>query len=170
MNPVIETIILVIQVIIVALQLYLSYQINRQNISNNKGYFIPGATNIPHPREYQTRFRGRFDLGRNIPFELTGNDGVNILSHKIALDNKTLVDTKGNYQPVFFTRERDLDIFECRLPLTEDQLKQTTIDILVTLRMENMSGYKYNETIHMGFGKVDDMQEWVLNKVNIAFT
>ena len=165
-----ETIILAVQVIIVALQLRLSYRINQQELSKNKGYFIPGTTNLPHVRENESRYRGKYDLHALFPFDLTGNDAVSILSYKIELDNKPLIDTRGNYQPVFFVNERDLSSFECKLPLTEEHLKQSSLSITLSLRLENTSGYKYIEKMYMGFEKNTSISEWTLSRFNFSFS
>ena len=165
-----ETIILAVQVIIVALQLRLSWRINQQELSKNKGYFIPGATNLPHLRESEQRYRGKYDLRSSFPLDLAGNDAVSILSYKIELDGKPLIDTHGNYQPVFFVNERDLSSFECKLPLTEEHIKQRSLSITLILRLENTSGYRYIEKMYLGFEKDASISEWVLSRFNFSFS
>ena len=169
MTSTIEIIILAVQVVIVALQLFLSFQINWQNLSKNRGYFIPGTTNLLYHRE-EEKHRGRFDLTKSFPLDLTGNDAVNLLSYRIETDGKLLIDTRENYQPVFFAKEKDLKSFLFKFPLSEEELKQKTIFFTVSLRLENTSGYKYVENMLIGFEKDDDFEDWILNRLNINFS
>ena len=170
MNCTIETLILAVQVIIVALQLRLSYRINKQELSRNKGYFIPGTTNLPHVREYESRYSGKYDLHLLFPFDLAGNDAVSILSYRVESDEKPLIDTRGNYQPVFFVKERDLSSFECKLPFNEEMLGRKALAVSVILRLENTSGYRYTEKMFMGFEKDAFLSEWTLNRFNFSFS
>ncbi len=164
-----EVLILIIQVIIVALQLWLSYRINQQDLSKNKGFFIPGNTNIKCPREIEAQYFRRYDLKKSFPFDLVGNDAVNISSYRIEADNNLLIDTSGNYNPVFFVKERDLSIFECKFPLSEEQLRKEELSITISLRLENTSGFRYTERLFIGLQRIDQNEYWDLRSLNLSF-
>ena len=66
-----------LSVIIACLQLKLSKQINAQNISKEKGYFIIEETNIRNKADADyERCIGVFDLRNALRFHLYGNGDV----------------------------------------------------------------------------------------------
>ena len=87
MNTILEIIIAGLGVIVACLQVKLSMQINEQNISREKGYFIMEQTNIrkPDDDDYR-RFIGLFQLKNDIRFRLYGNGDVFVLQKTIKVN------------------------------------------------------------------------------------
>lgn len=90
-----------LSVVIACLQLRLSKQINRQNISKEKGYFIIEETNLRKKEaEDYKRCIGLFDLNRELRFHLYGNGDIFLLKEQIVI-NGIIVESKEPIETFF---------------------------------------------------------------------
>ena len=115
MNTSLEIIIAGLGVLVACLQIKLSMQINEQNLSREKGYFIMEETNIRKPKDDDyKKFIGLFKLENNLNFRLCGNGDVFIQQYLIEI-NGVVKEHKELLETFFqFIRKRYHLGFYCR--------------------------------------------------------
>lgn len=168
MNTVLEIIIAGLGVIVACLQVKLSMQINEQNISREKGYFIMEQTNIrkPDDDDYR-RFIGLFQLKNDIRFRLYGNGDVFVLQKTIKVNG--MIKENEEMLETFFSQFSQEAPLGFKLPLTSKDENSDRLDIEILFLLKNVTGYKYIERITLNFTKNDSDNIWILKKRNINF-
>lgn len=167
-NGICEIVIAGLSVIIACLQLKLSKQINAQNISKEKGYFIIEETNIRNKADTDyKRCIGLFDLRNALRFHLYGNGDVFLLKKQIII-NGIVVENKELLETFFSIHAQDLP-FGTLIPLKESDYEKRRLDIEITLKLKNIMGNIYTEKILLEFVKKDVDNEWFLHKKNTSF-
>lgn len=167
-NGTCQIIIAGLSVVIACLQLRLSKQINMQNISKEKGYFIVEETNIRkrEDKDYN-RCIGLFDLRDPLHFRLYGNGDVFLLKEQIVINGIT-VENQELLETFFsiYTQDNPYGII---LPLKETDKAKPELDVEITLKMKNIMGNVYTERILLEFVKqgIDNM--WFMQKKNTSF-
>lgn len=163
-----EIIIAGLSVIIASLQFKLSKQINFQNISKEKGYFIIEETNIrKKDDEDYKKFIGKFDLNNAICFRLCGNGDVFLLREQIII-NGIVVKNKELLESFFSIYAQDVP-YGILIPLKKIDNEKPRLDIEITLKLKNIMGNIYTEKILLKFMKKNYEKEWVLQKSNTTF-
>lgn len=154
-------------VIVACLQIRLSKQINMQNISREKGYFVIEDTNIRkvEDKDYK-RCIDLFDLNDALHFKLYGNGDVFLLKEQIVI-NGIVVRAKEPIE-TFFSIFAQSNPYGILLPLKPSHRQQTKINIELYLTLKNLTGYTYIEEISLEFEK-RDFRKWFLKKKNIIF-
>lgn len=168
MNTILEIIIAGLGVIVACLQVKLSMQINEQNISREKGYFIMEQTNIrkPDDDDYR-RFIGLFQLNNVIHFRLFGNGDVFVLQKTIKING--MIKENEEMLETFFSQFSQEAPLGFKLPLTSKDENSDRLDIEILFLLKNVTGYKYIERITLIFTKNDSDNIWILKKRNINF-
>lgn len=168
MNTILEIIIAGLGVIVACLQVKLSMQINEQNISREKGYFIMEQTNIrkPDDDDYR-RFIGLFQLKNDIHFRLYGNGDVFVLQKTIKVNG--MIKENEEMLETFFSQFSQEAPLGFKLPLTSKDENSDRLDIEILFLLKNVTGYKYIERITLNFTKNDSDNIWILKKRNINF-
>ena len=168
MNTILEIIIAGLGVIVACLQVKLSMQINEQNISREKGYFIMEQTNIrkPDDDDYR-RFIGLFQLKNDIRFRLYGNGDVFVLQKTIKVNG--MIKENEEMLETFFSQFSQEAPLGFKLPLTSKDENSDRLDIEILFLLKNVTGYKYIERITLNFTKNDSDNIWILKKRNINF-
>lgn len=168
MSGIFEIIIAGLGVIIASLQFKLSKQINLQNISKEKGYFIMEETNIrKKDDEDYKKFMGVFDLNNPINFPLCGNGDVFLLKEQIII-NGIVVKNKELLETFFSIYAQDVP-YGIQIPLKKTDSEKPRLDIDITLKLKNIMGNIYTEKILLKFMKIDSEEEWVLQNSNTSF-
>lgn len=160
--------------VIASLQYKLSKQINKQDISREKGYFILEETNLRQKEaEDFKRFVGMFVLDNPVyplRFRLYGNGDVFLLSEKIIIDGITV----KNNEPLetffsIYTQDTSIGRYGIMLPLRECDKKKPRLNIEIILKMKNIMGNVYIERIELEFERLETGREWYLRKRNTTF-
>lgn len=165
MSMICEIIIAGLGVIVACLQIRLSKQINEQNISRDKGYFIVEETNIREKKDSDyKRCIGIFDLKTPLHFQLYGNSDVFLLKEQVKIngiikDSKELLET-------FFSLYSQESPYGILLPLNEKDKEADRLDIDILLILKNINGYTYTEEISLVFSN-NSSYDWILKKKNI---
>lgn len=157
-----------LSVVIACLQLRLSKQINRQNISKEKGYFIVEETNLRKKEaEDYKRCIGLFDLNKELRFQLCGNGDIFLLKKQIIINGITV----DNQEPLetFFSIYTQDSPFGILLPLNDLDKEKPELDVEITLKLRNIMGNIYTEKILLEFQKRDITNEWFLHRKNTSF-
>ena len=155
-------------VVIECLQLRLSKQINRQNISKEKGYFIIEETNLRKKEaEDYKRCIGLFDLNRELRFHLYGNGDIFLLKEQIVI-NGIIVESKEPIETFFSIYAQDCP-YGILLSLSGLDKEKPELDVEITLKLRNIIGNVYTEKILLEFQKRDIANEWFLHRKNTSF-
>ena len=165
-----NTIILIIQSIILLGQLSLSRKIHNSDISKEKGYFIIEETNHKHFDKDHFRDLFEFDFETIIGFHLSGESDVIVKGSKTIING---VVTKENVIPreILFTLDKRFNKYCHKIMLNDNYLAQDKLDITIILYLENNRGYKYSESVIMQFENQHDTGEykfWRLHKYNMV--
>lgn len=163
-----NSIILLLQLVLIAGQLRLSRKIHDDDIKREKGYFIIGETNIPHSENEDHIYRNYFILDKSICFYLTGNSDVILRAIEYSIDGRHSTD--GAIRDLLFTLDKRMNILELDLDLKAYDLGKEQLDISLCLQLENMSGYHYSEIIQISLKKEGiSGNRWFLEKYNTKF-
>lgn len=174
MDKVWEIMIAGLGLVIACLQYKLSKQINRQNISREKGYFVLEETNLrKKDAEDFKQYVGMFALDDpNYPlrFRLYGNGDIFLLSEKIIIDGITV---KNNEPLETFFSIYSQDTFTGRLgillPLRESDKSKPRLNVEIMLKMKNIMGNVYTERIALEFERQETGRVWYLRRRNTCF-
>lgn len=174
MDNVWEIVIAGLGLVIACLQYKLSKQINKQDISREKGYFILEETNLRKKEaEDFKRFVGMFvldDPDNPLPFRLYGNGDIFLLSEQIIIDGNTV----KNNEPLetffsIYSQDTSIGGFGILLPLRESDKRKSRLNVEIILKMKNIMGNVYTETIALEFERQETGREWYLSKKNTNF-
>lgn len=165
---IIEVMIAAFGLIVACLQVRLSKQINEQNNSKEKGYFVTEYTNVRKRSDSDyKKFVRKFDLKNELRFYLSGNGDVFVLQRHIKVngqirESKELLET-------FFSKTLEEAPLSFPLPLLPKDEKNNNLDIEISFILKNVIGYKYMEKIYLEFerDRIDEL--WELKKLNINF-
>lgn len=168
MNEILEIIIAGLSVIIACMQLKLSKQINKQEITKEKGYFIIEKTNLrkKDAKDYD-RFTWIYNLKNALQFRLCGNGDVFLLKEQIIVNNIIIKDN----QPLetFFSIYDHDSHFGILLPLQSAHDTELRLDVEIILKLRNIMGNVYSEKILLEFIRSTPQIEWTLHKMNTSF-
>lgn len=165
-----EMIITGLGVIIACLQLKLSKQINRQEITKERGYFLIEKTNLREKDdEDYNRFVWLYDLDEALQFRLCGNGDVFILREQVIINN-IIVDDKQPRE-TFFSIYDDSSHYGILLPIESIDDELLRLDVEIILKLKNIMGNVYCEKISLEFTRRDKAcKEWTLHKKNNSFS
>ena len=153
----IEGTILILQLILIGGQLYLSYKINNQHQSTDKGYFV---------LHKGSKF---YNLHEDIEFITSGQNDI-IISGCTVEVNGIIKEFNSVPHEGFFTRDEPLNTLFFKFPLTNSDLKNDSISILFILDLKTPQDYKYTETIKIRFKKLtSESDNWEIDSFNIEF-
>lgn len=171
-----------LELILIAGQLRLSYKINNQNLSKEKGYFIIKKTNWLAPEGHLDRFTNKYDITRGIPLYVAGNDDIIVIGVEIIVDGRT-VQSMSTPRETYFTRDERFGTFILDSFFNKIDYENEYLNINVNMKLKNTSNYSYTQNMIMQFDKEenptpgsaeeinyiksDDM--WILSKFNISF-
>ena len=162
-----EIVILAGQLLLAIGQLRLSRKIHNQDLSLHKGYFLIKETNWSAPKAELTRFRDIFDLREGLPFYVEGDDDIILHRAIIVVDGRSVTPQNIVYD-TYYTRNPRFSIFNTGIFLNDTNLKNTSLEVKLSMELENTCGYLYKEEIEMEFdNKGENM--WRLSKFNIRF-
>ena len=165
---ILNSIILLLQLVLIAGQLRLSRKIHDDDIKKEKGYFIIGETNIPHSENEEHIYCNYFILDKSIRFYLTGNSDVILSAFEYSIDGRHC--TYGAIRDLLFTLDKRMNILELDFDLKDYTLEKEQLDISLCLQLENLSGYHYSENIQISFKKEGETSNrWFLEKYNMKF-
>lgn len=163
-----EIIIAGLSVVIACLQLKLSKQINMQNLSREKGYFIIEETNLRKKEDFDyEKVKGLFDLKKPLHFRLYGNGDVFLLKEQVVI-NGVIVETREPLE-TFFSIYEQHSPYGILLPLKESDNAKVRLDIEITLRLKNVIGNIYTEKVLLIFVRENLQEKWRLQKKNTSF-
>lgn len=174
MDKVWEIMIAGLGLVIACLQYKLSKQINKQDISREKGYFILEETNLRKKEaEDFKRFVGMFALDdpyNPLHFRLYGNGDIFLLSEQIIIDGITV----KNNEPLetffsIYSQDTSIGRLGILLPLRESDKKKLRLDVEIILKMKNIMGNVYVERIILQFERQETGREWYLRRRNTYF-
>lgn len=168
MNEILEIIIAGLSVIIACMQLRLSKQINKQELTKEKGYFIIEKTNLrKKDAEDYDRFTWLYDLKNALQFRLCGNGDVFLLREQIVVNNIVVEDHQ--LLETFFSIYDNNSHFGILLPLKSTYDTELRLDVEIMLKLKNIMGNVYSEKIFLEFTRSTPQIEWTLHKMNTSF-
>ena len=154
----IEGIILIFQSLLLGGQLILSYRINRQSLSKNRGYFVLDNRN---------RF---YILRDDINFTVSGDNDIIITGQTIQVDGITRVQNTIPFN-TFFTKNGEFGTYSIKIPFTENELKRNRLSILVKFNLKSLQGFAYTETITTEFHKENEAGDlWKITCFNLELS
>lgn len=163
-----QLIILALQLVLMRGQLMLSEKIDKDSKRRDKGYFIIGETNFPYDVEKEPIYKENFDLHLPIKFYLSGNSDVAVQKAMYSINGREC--SVRGYEPLFCTLDRRMNRYDLEVELQEQDYQEKCLDIVVELRLENLSGYQYTEVIKTRFIKGKELDNaWYLEKYNMVF-
>lgn len=174
MDEVWQIIIAGLGLVIACLQYKLSKQINKQDISREKGYFILEETNLRKKEDEDfKRYIGMFALDNPdypLLFRLYGNGDIFLLSEKIIIDGVTV----KNNEPLetffsIYAQETSVGRYGILLPLRETDKKKPILNVEILLKMKNIIGNVYIERLELEFERQETGEAWFLMKKNTDF-
>lgn len=164
--------ILLTQATILIVQLLLTWKINQQAISREKGYFLIRRSNMTAAEGQEWRVNNQYNLkdGGEIGFYAIKADVV-LRSLTYSVDGIIYQTEK----PVdgFFTEDNRFNGLTVLLHLKEADYKKDYLDIQIIFNLKNTIGYKYTETVDMRFSKIESKIEnnllYHIEKYNMSF-
>jgi hypothetical protein len=163
-----QNISIIFQLILLAAQILLAYQVFIVDKKAKKGYFLPQRTNIVTDKEHEAIFNEKFDLTKPLRFKNYGDDDIVLTRTKTILNNHTVdysvVDSNG-----FFDNKGRFSFMYLQLDLSENELKKDSVVINVTFSLKNSKDYKYIQKITMEFKAESNGHLWILTKFNTEF-
>lgn len=174
MDKVWEIMIAGLGLVIACLQYKLSKQINKQDISREKGYFILEETNLKKKEaEDYKLFIGKFSLNdpdKPLRFRLYGNGDIFLLSEQIIIDGITVI----NNEPLetffsIYSQDTSIGRLAILLPLRESDKRKLRLNVEIILKMKNIMGNVYTERIALEFERQETAREWYLRRRNTYF-
>lgn len=145
----VQAICVVLQSILIYKQFKLSQEIEEKSRAENKGIFI-----------LENNDKRYYNLKEGISFKNIGNDHVVVKGTK-----KNNNDFEGS-EGTFFTNLDEFSKLTIDLKLSEEELKEEIIEIVIELKLENLKSYQYIEIIEMTFRKVNN-EIYDLERFNI---
>lgn len=165
---ILDAVILLTQAFILIGQLLLTWKINQQAISQEKGYFLIRKSNIPIAEGQERRVNNQYDLkdGGEIGFYVIKADVI-LRSLTYSVDGITYQTDK----PVegFFTEDNRFNGLTVLLHLKESDYKKDYLDIQIVFNLKNTVGYKYTETVDMRLSKMENNSRYYISKYNMSF-
>lgn len=169
-------VITVLGVIIASLQLRLSWQINKLELTKEKGYFILRKTNMVNRGDEQYRsLNGKFDFRLPLYFDLKGNGDVFLVREQILI-NGVIVENLELLETFFSVRDTESidDYFGIELPMKESYREYRRLNVEIILRLKNLMGNIYTENISIEFERENGdweniCQGWTLRRRNTSF-
>ncbi len=171
MGNVWEIVIAGLALVIACLQYRLSKQINRQDISREKGYFILEETNLRKKEdEDYRRFVGLFELSNPLHFRLHGNGDIFLLKEQIIIDGVT-VKCSEPLETFFSIYSQDTFVgrFGTIIPLREFDKEKATLNVEIILKMKNIMGNVYTEKLELEFERNEISGMWYLKRRKTYF-
>lgn len=169
----IQSIILIGQLVILYLQLHLSNKMNIQELEKNKGYLLIGETNYPTiPIEqdngkdkeiHKNLFKFK---NKNILDFYAKNSDVILIGSSMKVNNK-IIKNNPITKELIFTLDERFNKLSFEFDLNDNYLNENFLDIEITFNLKNLSGYKYKQIINMEFIKQGSY--WRLTKYNHYF-
>lgn len=169
-------VITVLGVIIAFLQLRLSWQINKLELTKEKGYFILRKTNMVNRGDEQyKRLYGKFDFRLPLYFDLKGNGDVFIIGEQVLI-NGVIVENLELLETFFSVRDTESidDYFGIELPMKESYREYRRLNVEIILKLKNIMGNIYTENIIIEFERENGnweniCQGWTLRRRNTSF-
>ena len=167
-NNIWEIIITGLGVIIACLQLRLSKQIYRQEITKERGYFIIEKTNLrKKDADDYDKCADWYDLKNALLFRLCGNGDVFLLREKIIINNIIVRDKQ--LLETFFSIYDGGSHYGILLPLKSTDNMLLRLDVEIILELKNIMGNIYIEKILLEFRRDNEQMKWTLHKKNTSF-
>lgn len=156
---------IIFQLILLAAQIFLAWQVFIVDKGAKKGYFLPSKTNINMPDEYINNFNDVYDLRKPIRLKNYGDDDVVVTRSKTII-NQHIVDYSIVDSNAFFDNKGRFSIMNLMLDLKEKDFEKDSIAVDIILNLKNSKGYKYTQKIAMEFYAESDRSYWRLIKFN----
>ncbi len=142
-------------------------RMNRRLLDNelkaHRGYFIPET--YAFLGEGKNRIEYPHQLDKYISLANEGNDLV-FVSHVDVVAN-SIPTFSGDMKPVCFWADSPHKVFSLEPHLTEELLKASQIDFVITLHLKNSRGFSYIEVLEAGFSW--DGKSGRVNALNMEF-
>lgn len=153
----IEAIILFLQLVLIGGQLYLSYKINQQSLSKDKGYFI--LDDRHHI----------FNLRNALRFIAVGGNDIIFTGNSIEVNGVTR-ESNSTPKETFFTKNGGFNILDIPIPFSENDLKKEKVVTKMKFHLRNPQNYSYTEMITMEFSKAKESADvWEIIRFNLEF-
>jgi hypothetical protein len=164
-----QNISIIFQLILLAAQIFLAWQVFIVDKGAKKGYFLPSKTNISMPQEYAGRFNDVYDLKKPIGFKNYGEDDVVVTRTKTILNQHT-VDYSIVDSNAFYDNKGRFSFLNLKLDLKQNDLDKDLITVDVILSLKNSKDYKYIQKIAMEFQVESGSSYWRLIRFNTEFS
>lgn len=166
MESTINIFLAILQVLVLIFQVLMAERQYNDSKSAKRGMFQIAYRNVClnyFDRNNQNGPAWIYDLSEPVSFKNIGKDIAFITEYEIKVGNNVTAEKQTN---ISFLNNDEFSVLTVDFNLNDEELKRNRIDIILTLRMKNTSGFEYYQIITMGFEKSAD---WKLVKYDFKF-